>query len=118
MIDAIPMLVVAGAMAFLVMTTAIRRDHGLRAVLDNRALRYVGSISYGMYLLHMLCVNAVHRLILPHGSDVATFAVALLLTIGVATISYRVYEERFLRLKDRLTAPRPAVAVTGAARVA
>lgn len=117
-IDLVPTLAVSAAMTFLVVTAAIRRDHGLSALLDNRALRYIGSISYGMYLLHMLCINTVHRVLLPHGSELVTFAVALPLTIGAATLSYRLYEDRFLRLKDRFTVPRPAVAAASVARVA
>ncbi len=108
-----PMIALSAAMALLVVTAAIRPDHGLRFLLDHPALRHVGSISYGMYLLHMLCINTVRRA-LPHAPELATFAVSLPVTIGVATVSHRTFEAWFLRLKDRFTEPRPSAAPASA----
>jgi peptidoglycan/LPS O-acetylase OafA/YrhL len=57
-VEGTPGLLTSLAMTCLVAATTLRADHALRALLDNRALRYVGGISYGMYLLHMLAINA------------------------------------------------------------
>lgn len=110
--DGVPPLLVGIAMTLLVTTCAIRPDHGLHWLLDARALRYVGTISYGMYLFHMLCVNAVRRT-LPAGlPDVVTFLAALLLVVAVAGLSHRYFESWFLGLKERLaTRPEGQVAV-------
>lgn len=114
-VDATPMALVALAMTCLVVACSIRPDHPLRHLLENRAIRYVGTISYGMYLVHMLALNAARRLV-PGAGVLAHFAVAALLTILMASISYRWFERPILALKDRLTgrvAPR-SVPVPGA----
>ncbi len=49
---------------------------------------------------------------------VATFVAALALTVVLATVSYRVFEQRFLRLKDRFAraAAAPAAALPAVGR--
>ena len=47
------------AMAALIGSCALRRDHWLGPVLDWRPIRRVGVVSYGMYLFHMLVKHAV-----------------------------------------------------------
>jgi peptidoglycan/LPS O-acetylase OafA/YrhL len=111
-IPATPMALVALAMTALIVTCSIRPDHPLRWVLEHRALRYVGTISYGMYLLHMLALNASRRLV-PGAGVLLHFAVAAALTILAAAISHRYFERPILALKDRLggrltTPPLPA----------
>jgi peptidoglycan/LPS O-acetylase OafA/YrhL len=54
-----------------------------------------------MYLWHVAVIGAV-KAVLPRP---LVFAVALPLTVLVATLSYELFEKRILRLKDRL---RPA----------
>src|SRR5262249_62408739 len=49
--EAVPMILVYLAMAYLVVATCIRQDHPLRLVLGNPVVRYIGAISYGMELL-------------------------------------------------------------------
>lgn len=106
--EGLPAVLVTAAMAYLVTTCAVRPDHGLRWLLDNPVLRYIGTISYGMYLLHMLCVNVARRALPAGAQDVVTFLAALLLVIAAAAVSRRYFEAYFLRLKDRLSAPRAA----------
>jgi len=98
--EAVPMILVYLAMAYLVVATCIRPDHPLRLVLGNPVVRYIGAISYGMYLLHMLANNAARRLA-PGLGGVPAFAVTVLLAIALASASYQLYERRFLKLKDR-----------------
>lgn len=106
---AVPVLLLDLAMVWLVTCCCARPVNPLSPLLANRAVRYLGSISYGMYLVHMLAANAVRRLI-PAAPEWATFAGTLLLTIAAAALSHRFFERRFLELKDRLTAARPAPA--------
>jgi peptidoglycan/LPS O-acetylase OafA/YrhL len=65
---------------------------------------YLGSISYGMYMLHMLCKSVVTKLLGAARIDVDGLAV-FFLTFGMATVvaglSFRYFESYFLRLKLR-----------------
>jgi peptidoglycan/LPS O-acetylase OafA/YrhL len=69
-------------------------------------LRYLGKISYGLYLFHIPCFTLVRKLaphLLGHASPLFSAVVALPLTIGVASVSYRYFESPFLRMKERFT---------------
>lgn len=69
-----------------------------------RALRYLGKISYGLYVYHLLCIQIAER-ILPTGSylfqTIARIGLSLGLTIIVSIASYAVLERPFLKLKNR-----------------
>jgi peptidoglycan/LPS O-acetylase OafA/YrhL len=91
------------------------------AVLDARStsipqwLRYLGKISYGLYVFHMLMLVCAIRLLgkMAHvlgftgGSLIAVKLtvplLALAFTIGLAAASYRWLETPFLRLRKRFT---------------
>ncbi len=76
---------------------------------ENRVLDYLGTISYGIYMLHMPAVYATSGLF--RGSSwwngnlwlysAAYYSVAVGLTILLAHLSYRYFESPFLRMKDR-----------------
>lgn len=71
-------------------------------------LRYIGRISYGMYLLHygliaLLLRIPYHRILGQVGDSwVFLFAFRIAVIVCVASISYRFFESPILRLKDRL----------------
>jgi peptidoglycan/LPS O-acetylase OafA/YrhL len=74
------------------------------------AVRYLGKISYGLYVLHLFgWVCAVHVLrtspprIRTIGESATVAGVALLITILLASMSYGWLETPFLRLKERFT---------------
>ncbi len=91
------------AMVGLVAASAIREDHPLAGFFAARPARAVGRVSYGMYLLHMLCFNVVSR-IFGFGrtsAPVLAFVATALAAFAVAWVSYRWFESPFLRLKAR-----------------
>jgi peptidoglycan/LPS O-acetylase OafA/YrhL len=96
-------LLTAVAMALLVCTCVIREDNDLAPLLRIRAVAWVGTISYGVYLMHMLSVSVVRRVLAAAEitSPYWEFAGGALLSIGVASISYCTFERYFLGLKDR-----------------
>jgi peptidoglycan/LPS O-acetylase OafA/YrhL len=85
-------------MTLVVGSAVVHEKNGL-AFLRWRPLAYVGTISYGMYLFHLLCWNVVKRA-LP-GFDALWLPATVALTILVAGLSFRYYESRFLALKKR-----------------
>jgi peptidoglycan/LPS O-acetylase OafA/YrhL len=112
-----PLLAVSAAFTAAVLACVLRPPAPVRAFLELRWVRYVGSISYGMYLMHMLSMNLVHRL-LRSAPDAVVFGLGLAVTVVVAGLSSRYFEARFLALKDRFTVPaaRPAAAPAPAPR--
>lgn len=81
----------------------LRPRSGLVRVLEWRPLVYVGTVSYGVYLLHKLVLHVVSR-----GFDAAAlhapgllFVAVLAGTVGVAALSFRYFETPILALKAR-----------------
>jgi peptidoglycan/LPS O-acetylase OafA/YrhL len=80
-----------------------------------RAFDYLGTISYGIYMLHMVAIYAVSALykqtgwgrggLLPYLAGY--YALAFTGTFLLAHLSYRYYERPFLRLKDLRFSPLP-----------
>lgn len=96
-------------LALLVVVCVIREDHLLAPLLKLPVLRYLGEVSYGMYLLHMLCKNAAAKLLKLVGLPVDSvwlFLVSTVLTVVVARLSFRYFESYFLALKERFSTAR------------
>jgi peptidoglycan/LPS O-acetylase OafA/YrhL len=74
---------------------------------------YLGKISYGLYVYHVLCLGAAKHLsehfagnLSPGATQLWTMAIALPFTIVTSMLSYRYLETPFLRLKKRFTVVR------------
>lgn len=73
-----------------------------------RALVYLGRISYGLYVFHILMINAGGRLLKAVGlparqGSPAMVMLPLAMTIVAAVVSYEFFEKPFLRLKSQWT---------------
>ena len=97
-------LAVALPLTWLVAACVVREDHGLARVLRLAPLVWIGTVSYGMYLLHMLAVNLVRRVGAVAGIDnpLIDFVAGTMVALAAASISFLYYERPFLRLKERL----------------
>ena len=73
----------------------------LRKLLELKPLVYLGTISYGMYLWHILFLVEEIRSRLPRPVE---FVFLYLATVAIATLSYRFIELPFLKLKRRYEA--------------
>lgn len=87
----------------------------LTAFLKWRWLRSFGVYSYGIYVIHQpffhIAAHIMSRLGVPsmrYRYGILFFLLNVALSYGLAWLSYHLFEQRFLRLKDRFR-PRPAI---------
>ncbi len=106
--DGPPLLVVHVALVILVGACCLRADHGLTRLTDAAPLRWIGTVSYGVYLLHVSAITA-WKLVLPAAwlSPPLLFALSFAVSLALAGASYRWFERPFLRLGDRFRGPIP-----------
>jgi peptidoglycan/LPS O-acetylase OafA/YrhL len=73
----------------------------LEHAMEKPWVHYLGKISYGLYMLHPICVALAIRAGISLGitTNWLLYPVAIALTITLASISYRFFESPFLRLK-------------------
>lgn len=115
-------LLVSGSLALLVAACVIREDNDLAIMLRWRPIAWIGTVSYGMYLMHMIAVNLMRRAGAAAGiesSPTYDFVAGSVAALALATLSYLTYEKFFLSLKDRWFGgekkgePKSAVPVAG-----
>ena len=87
-------------MVTVVVSTCLVEWTPLHPMLQWRPLAFIGVISYGVYLLHMLCANVVRRMI-HQQYGVLLFAASLVTVVVAAYLSFRFFETPLLRLKRR-----------------
>jgi peptidoglycan/LPS O-acetylase OafA/YrhL len=66
-----------------------------------RALTYLGTISYGLYVFHMFWLWFFSRVTGLHSAPMLQAGLALTLTLGTASLSYFLLEKPILRYKER-----------------
>ncbi len=78
----------------------------LKRLLSCRALVFVGKLSYGIYLCHLLCLNAIEKAIRTDSSpklDVLAYFLACSLSIGVAYVMSLLVERPLIRAGQQLS---------------
>ncbi|HEY0193229.1 MAG TPA: acyltransferase family protein [Kofleriaceae bacterium] len=113
--------VVALGFAALVLLVLEARDHRATAVLRSSALRYMGKLCFGLYLLHRPADTLVSAVVARGGLDGTSLVwlpVKIAVAVGLATLSWRLLEQPFLRLKRRFTSRSHPMAVLAAATAA
>ena len=94
------LLLIRFLMALLVAGVCVRDDTVLHPLLNWRPAVFMGAISYGMYLMHMLAANFA-RILLGHQAGVDVFVVTVSIVTIMAFLSYRFFEAPILKLKGR-----------------
>ncbi len=69
--------------------------------LEHPTWRYLGNISYGLYIYHPLCIVAVINLAQHYhlNSNLFIYAFAIILTVVLSGLSHRYYEQHFMRYR-------------------
>lgn len=78
---------------------------------ENKLLVFLGNISYGIYMYHMIVIAAVILIMNKAGIEISNqfipqliiYAFSILLTILVSWLSYTYFESYFIRLKKKVT---------------
>jgi peptidoglycan/LPS O-acetylase OafA/YrhL len=99
---------------------AVTESSGLISWITSvRPLRELGTVAYGVYLMHQAMNHLFHALILNQTptlrtlTDILVALLALIFTLSLARISWVVYEKRFLRLGHAMKYDSGASGMTG-----
>jgi peptidoglycan/LPS O-acetylase OafA/YrhL len=94
---------------FLVLIMNVSSNPGTMIRLENPLFNYMGKISYGLYMYHVMVILMVlevlkSRVSFDHlGSQFLLVGLVLLGLTGVASFSYHFFERPFLNFKKRFT---------------
>jgi len=78
--------------------------------LENRLFNFLGKYSYGIYVYHPLFIyilsksNFFNQIENEIARAVTVFLTVILITLGIAFLSYELIEKKFIKLKDRFSA--------------
>lgn len=77
-------------------------------ILDNAALHYIGRVSFSAYLIHFLMITTMDGLVPVHLPASTRFvlvgSLTLVSTLVLSGLSYRYYEQTFVKLTPRILA--------------
>ena len=91
-------------MSFLVISSIMTKDFTFRKIFTKEIFVSLGKVSYGMYLLHMICANIIKKTLVSFGlpiNPVLYFILTTILTYGVSLFSFNTFERYFLNLKHK-----------------
>ncbi len=93
---------------FMVLIYGIIREGWFNRLLEHPWMRYLGIISYGLYVYHYAILWLVSEVVFPGINQALRAILSLALTILIASISFRFMEKPISDLKDRWFPFRPA----------
>lgn len=71
---------------------------GLCVIYEDEVMQYLGTISYGIYVWHVLSVDVIENYLATHWI-ILDFLLIIIFTIGISSVSYWLVEKPFLNLK-------------------
>ena len=75
---------------------------GPRTILENKLILHIGKISFSVYLLHMPLYYVTMPALEAHLHPVPAFIVFLTIVLATSTLTYKVIEERFMKVGEAL----------------
>ena len=108
------------SISFLVIILNVASNEKSILKFENRIFQYLGRISYGFYMFHVMCiVFTIHFLDKYIGLDndiskpqhILLYGLSFLLTVAVSSLSYHIFEKAFIRLKDKYAQPKPTTEI-------
>jgi peptidoglycan/LPS O-acetylase OafA/YrhL len=91
----------------LVLYIVLNTNTAIQKVLAFQPIRFLGKISYGLYLYHLLGISFFGNLMMQSGlkinSHYLNFFLPFIFTIIVSMLSYFIIEKPFLKMKDKYT---------------
>lgn len=96
----------------LVLDGILKNQQKWSNIFSSKIIRYLGKISYGLYVYHMICIAYIPKFIQNNYFFVFkdTFLyrlsicfITLILTISISALSYELYEKWFLKQKEKFT---------------
>jgi len=104
-----PIIAFQAALTVLVCSCVVSEENGLAGLLCLRAVRYVGVISYGLYLLNSTAIGLVRRAFPEHAAASGfVFFCSLPLALALAALSHRYFEAWFLRFREHFPSQKQA----------
>ena len=94
--------VLALCTATLIACVTPARARWITAPLTARPMLFLGSISYSLYLIHMLVIHVLDNLAILPGTPLAQFALVYVVTISLSTLTYLAIEKPTNRIGRRL----------------
>ena len=91
------------ALFFIIVILNVSSNPSSFLKLENKLLNFLGRISYGIYMYHLIVIYFTIKLleIYDTNSKLLLYTLSILLTCIVSYISYIIFEKRFLNLKDK-----------------
>lgn len=87
------------------LVSVLLNDGPVQRALRWQPLVFVGKLSYGIYLVHILCLNVAQRVFAPHTGrievSVAAFVLACVLSVAAAWVLHRVVEQPLIEIGRR-----------------
>ncbi len=94
---------------FMLAIYGVARQGWWTRLLEHPAMRYLGKISYGLYVYHYSILWVILSVLLPDVNRIIGALLAFVLTVLVASLSYYAFEKPITDLKDRWFAFKPDI---------
>ncbi|OQP50838.1 hypothetical protein A4H97_03155 [Niastella yeongjuensis] len=84
--------------AFIGYVVSVKETHLVKRMLKAKPLLYSGKISYGLYVYHPMCIGLL-LLVFKGNASMLSFGLTIISSYLIATLSYYLFEVKFLKLK-------------------